>query len=52
MNRNAYEVLDISPIASDEEIRKQYHTLIRRVHNDKEKSVKRKYENIMMLMIS
>lgn len=35
MNRNAYEVLDISPIASDEEIRKQYHTLIRRVHNDK-----------------
>lgn len=35
MSKNAYEVLGISPTATDEEIKKQYHSLIRGVHTDK-----------------
>jgi len=34
MEKTAYEILGVSPTATDEEIKKQYHTLIRNVHSD------------------
>lgn len=33
MEKTAYEILGVSPTATDEEIKRQYHTLIRDVHD-------------------
>ncbi len=34
MEKTAYEILGVSPTATDEEIKRQYHTLIKNVHSD------------------